>query len=242
LPQHSERGSGQVPAPSPRGIAAVMIDLDGTLLDTVPDIAAAAERMLTALDLPARTQDEIRGFIGKGIAHLVECCLPARALARQAEALDLFEAFYFEESGRRTAVYPGVVDGLERFRAMGLRLACVTNKVARFTEPLLERMGLARYFDLVVSGDTLSRKKPDPMQLAHVCAEFGLAANEALLIGDSVNDALAARAAGCPVLCVSYGYDGGMEVHNLGCDAIVETLLEAADLVEGRFTGKGPPT
>ncbi len=214
-----------------RGIAAVMIDLDGTLLDTVPDLAAAAARMLAALDLPARTQEEIRSYIGKGIPNLVQRCLPAPTEALQAEALALFQEFYFEESGRRTTLYPGVLDGLERLRAMRLRLACVTNKTARFTLPLLEQKGLAPHFELVVSGDTLARKKPDPMQLAHICAEFALPPEQALLIGDSVNDVAAARAAGCPVMCVSYGYNEGGDVRDLHCDAIVQSLSEAADIL-----------
>lgn len=223
--------------PLARGIAAVMIDLDGTLLDTVPDLAAAAERMLAALNLPGRSQEEIRSFIGKGIPNLVQRCLQpsaggARAEALQAQALTLYQDFYFAESGRRTAIYPGVIDGLARFRAMRLRLACVTNKAARFTVPLLEQMGLAPYFELVVSGDTLARKKPDPMQLAHICAEFALAPPQALLIGDSANDALAARAAGCPVLCVSYGYSEGGNVRDLDCDAIVGSLSEAANILQ----------
>lgn len=218
--------------PLPHGIAAVMIDLDGTLLDTVPDLAAAASRMLAALRLPERSEEEIRSFIGKGIPNLVQRCLQGRAESLQDEALALFQDFYFEESGRRTAVYPGVLDGIARFRAMRLRLACVTNKAARFTVPLLERMGLAPHFELVVSGDTLARKKPDPMQLAHICAAFALEPARALLIGDSVNDALAARAAGCPVLCVSYGYNEGGDVHDLDCDAIVGSLSEAADLLQ----------
>jgi phosphoglycolate phosphatase len=218
--------------PLVRGIAAVMIDLDGTLLDTVPDLAAAAARMLAALDLPARTQEDIRSYIGKGIPNLVQRCLPARAEALQAQALALFQDFYFEESGRRTTLYPGVIEGLERLLALRLRLACVTNKAARFTLPLLEQKGLAPYFELVVSGDTLARKKPDPMQLAHICAAFGLSPAQALLIGDSANDAVAARAAGCPVLCVSYGYNEGGDVHNLDCDAIVASLSEAANILE----------
>ena len=219
-----------------RGIAAVMVDLDGTLLDTVPDIAAAAGRMLDALGLPRRRAEEIRSFVGKGIPNLVQRCLQASAgetgaEALQAEALVLFQDCYFEESGRRTVVYPGVVEGLERFRAMRLRLACVTNKAARFTVPLLEQVGLAPFFELVVSGDTLARKKPDPMQLTHICAEFALTPPEVLLIGDSANDALAARAAGCPVVCVSYGYSEGADVHDLDCDAIVGSLSEVADIL-----------
>jgi phosphoglycolate phosphatase len=223
--------------PLPRGIAAVMLDLDGTLLDTVPDLAAAAERMLAALGLPPRTQAEIRGFIGKGIPNLVQRCLEAgagaaRSEALQAEALALYYDYYAEESGRRSAVYPGVLEGLAQFRAMRLRLACVTNKAARFTLPLLAQKGLAHWFELVVSGDTLARKKPDPMQLAHICAAFTLAPAQALLIGDSANDAVAARAAGCPVVCVSYGYSEGGNVHDLDCDAIVGTLSEAANFLQ----------
>ena len=223
--------------PLMRGIAAVMIDLDGTLLDTLPDIAAAAQRMLAQLGLPPRTPEEIRDFIGKGIPSLVQRCLPAgagevRAAALQSEALALFQEFYFEESGRRATVYPGVREGLEQLRAMRLRLACITNKAARYTVPLLEHMGLSPYFDLVVSGDTLARKKPDPMQLAHICTAFALAPAAVLMIGDSANDALAARAAGCPVLCVSYGYTEGGDVHDLDCDAIVDSLSEAADMLE----------
>jgi phosphoglycolate phosphatase len=223
--------------PITRGIAAVMIDLDGTLLDTLPDIAAAAGRMLAALGLRPCSRDEIRSFIGKGIPNLVQRCLEAdaanmRAAALQAEALALFQEFYLEESGGRSAVYPGVIEGLAQMRAMRLRLACITNKAARFTLPLLERKGLAPYFELVVSGDTLARKKPDPMQLAHVCAAFALAPGAALLIGDSANDALAARAAGCAVWCVSYGYSEGGEVHNLDCDAIVNSLSEAANILQ----------
>ncbi len=227
--------------PLARGVAAVMIDLDGTLLDTIADLAAAAERMLLALRLRACTLEQIRSFVGKGIPNLVERCLQAsvggaRAMALQAAALALFQDFYSEESGRRAALYPGVIEGLEQLRAMRLRLACVTNKAARFTLPLLEQKGLARYFELVVSGDTLARKKPDPLQLQHICTVFALAPQAALLIGDSVNDARAARAAGCPVICVSYGYNEGADVHDLDCDAIVDSLSEAATIVKGALS------
>ncbi len=221
----------------PRGIAAVMLDLDGTLLDTIPDLAAAAERMLAALGLPLCTQEQVRTFVGKGIPNLVQRCLRSsagadRAESLQAEGLALYQDFYFEESGKRSVIYPGVLDGLAQMRAMRLRLACVTNKAERFTLPLLAQQGLAPWFELVVSGDTLARKKPDPMQLAHICAAFGLAPAQVLLIGDSVNDALAARAAGCPVLCVSYGYNEGEDVRNLDCDAIVDSLSEAATILQ----------
>lgn len=219
-----------------RGIAAVMLDLDGTLLDTIPDLAAAATRMSRAMGLPPCTEDQVRAFVGKGIPMLVQRCLEAtvgaaRAPQLQDEALDHYYAFYLEESGRRSGVYPGVPEGLARFRAMGLPLACVTNKAERFTLPLLAQTGLSGYFQLVVSGDTLPRKKPDPMQLAHICTHFGFAPGKVLMVGDSVNDARAARAAGCPVVCVSYGYNEGEDVRNLDCDAIVDSLLDAANLL-----------
>jgi phosphoglycolate phosphatase len=222
--------------PLPQGIAAVMVDLDGTLLDTLPDLACAANRMLAAVGLPSRSQEQIGSYIGKGIPNLVRRCLESEADALQGQALPLFEAFYFEESGRHSAPYPGVVEGLEQFAAMDLRLACVTNKAERFTLPLLEKKALARFFSLVVSGDTLARKKPDPLQLLHICAHFGLPPGAVLLIGDSANDALAARAAGCPVACVSYGYNEGRDVHDLDCDAIVRSLAEAAQLVQNAGT------
>ncbi len=224
--------------PLARGIAAVMIDLDGTLLDTLPDLAAAADRMLAALDLPICTCDQVRSFVGKGIPNLVRRCLEQSAgiectAELETEALTLFQEYYFEESGRYSVAYPGVIEGLDQLRAMRMRLACVTNKAERFTLPLLEQKGLARYFELVVSGDVLPRKKPDPMQLTHICTRFALAPRSVLLIGDSANDTIAARAAGCQVLCVSYGYSEGAQVRDLDCDAIVDSLSEAANLLKG---------
>jgi phosphoglycolate phosphatase len=124
-----------------------------------------------------------------------------------------------------------VVEGLERMRAGGLKLACVTNKAQAFTLPLLERTGMAGFFDLVVSGDTLPRKKPDPLPLLHIAQHFRLLPPQLLLIGDSDNDTDAARAAGCPVVCVPYGYTGGRQVRDLDCDAIVASLIEAAELI-----------
>jgi phosphoglycolate phosphatase len=117
-------------------------------------------------------------------------------------------------------------------RAARLKLACVTNKAEAFTLPLLEHTGVRGYFDLVVSGDSLPRMKPDPLPLLHIAARFGLPPERLLLIGDSANDTVAARSAGCPVLCVPYGYNGGREVRELDCDAIVATLVEASNLIE----------
>jgi len=221
----------------PIAVQAVMIDLDGTLLDTIPDLAAAINLMLDALGHAPLPLDTVRTFVGKGLPRLVE-----RALARDidghadaaamARALPVFERFYTEVNGRYTTVYPGVREGLEQFRAGGFPLACVTNKSGAFTLPLLERMGMAPFFAQTISGDTLARKKPDPMQLLHACAQFGVAPEQTLMIGDSVNDAQAARAAGCPVFCVPYGYNEGLAVQSLDVDAIVGALTECIPLIK----------
>jgi phosphoglycolate phosphatase len=217
-------------------VAAVALDLDGTLLDTLPDIARAADRMLTDLGRPAAGEARVRGYIGRGIPRLVKRLLtgeldgePDDASFRRA--LPLFEQHYRDTFAERSRPFPGVPEGLARMRGAGLRLACVTNKAASFTLPLLAHTGLAGFFDLVVSGDTLPRKKPDPRPLQHIARQFGVAPAELLLIGDSDNDTEAARAAGCPVVCVPYGYPGEREVRDLDCDAIVASLIEAAGLI-----------
>lgn len=221
----------------PLRVKAVMIDLDGTLLDTIPDLAVAANMMLAELGRPSLDEALIRTFVGKGIPRLVERAL-AGSLDGTADAglfktaLPVYERCYAEVNGRHTVLYPGVIAGLERLREQGFPLACVTNKSARFTLPLLEHMKLSAYFSVVVAGDTLPKKKPDPLPLLHACSEFGIAASAMLMIGDSLNDAQAARAAGCPVFCVPYGYNEGRDVRELDIDAIVESLFEATRLIQ----------
>ncbi|MBI2509114.1 MAG: phosphoglycolate phosphatase [Betaproteobacteria bacterium] len=213
-----------------------MIDLDGTLADTIPDLAAAANLMLRELGRPGLDEGMVRNFVGKGIAKLVERALAGSADGRVPEqelarALPMFERCYDEVNGRYTTLYPGVTEGLQALQDMRMPLACVTNKSARFTLPLLEHLGLAPYFAEVIAGDTLPRRKPDPAQLLHACRKFGIAPREMLMIGDSVNDAQAARAAGCPVFCVPYGYNEGQDVRSLEVDAIVPSLIAATRLI-----------
>jgi phosphoglycolate phosphatase len=219
----------------PLVVKAAAFDLDGTLLDTLPDIADAAQRMLADLGRAPPGQETVRRFIGDGIAQLTKRLLtgqmagepPAAMLER---ALDLFERHYRTTLTQRTAPFPGVEDGLRHFARKGLKLACVTNKAESFTLPLLEATGLLGFFDLVVAGDTLPRKKPDPMPLLYCAQRFRARPCELLVIGDSANDAQAARAAGCPAFCVPYGY-GAQDVRELDCDAIVNDLVEAARLI-----------
>ena len=214
-----------------------MIDLDGTLADTIPDLAEAANMMLRELDRPGLERELLRTFIGKGIPKLVERSLagslegsvPAALLAR---ALPIYERCYAEVNGKHTVIFPGVSEGLRTLRAMQLPLACVTNKAERFTLALLEHLQLARCFEQVIAGDTLPQKKPDPQPLLHACRGFGIAPGDMLMIGDSVNDVEAARAAGCPVFCVSYGYNEGRDVRELDVDAIVASLIEATRLIQ----------
>ena len=193
--------------------------------------------MLRELGRPELSPSLIRTFVGKGIPRLVERALAGGLdggvdTAALNAALPLFERCYAEVNGRHTTIFAGVTEGLEAFRAAGLPLACVTNKAARFTNPLLERLGIARYFAHVISGDTLPQKKPDPAPLLYACRQFGVAPADMLMIGDSMNDAEAARAAGCPVFCVPYGYNEGRDVRALDVDAIVPTLLEATRLIQ----------
>ncbi|HMM54531.1 MAG TPA: phosphoglycolate phosphatase [Candidatus Desulfobacillus sp.] len=212
-------------------IKAVLIDLDGTLLDTAPDLADAANAMLAELGRPGLPDEAVRDFIGKGIASLVGRCLgyAGESDAPEArQALEVFKRHYAAVNGRKSRPYPGVFEGLGALRAAGLKTACVTNKAAAFTRPLLTASGLAPLLDQVVSGDTLAEKKPHPLPFLHLCQRFAIAPAEALVVGDSRNDVAGARAAGCAVVCVPYGYSEGEDVRDLGADAIVASLEEAA--------------
>ena len=217
-------------------IKAVVIDLDGTLLDTAPDLADSAMAMAADLGLPPITLDEVKTYIGNGVSRLVKRVLTRDMQADPvpdlfAKALPIYEQHYAEWVSRKSRPFPGVVDGLKAFKAMGLRVACITNKAERFTHPLLKDTGLFDYFELILSGDSLPEKKPSPLPLLHACQVFGIEPAELLLIGDSLNDTQAARAAGCPVFCVPYGYNRGRPVTELDLDAVVPSLLEASKLV-----------
>ncbi len=216
-------------------VRAVLIDLDGTLLDTAEDLCVAANAMLHDLGRPPVDVARIRTYIGRGLANLVKRCLAgSRELdgaEAPVEALALFRRHYAVSNGQQARIYPGVLEGLAALRAMGLPLVCLTNKASAFTLPLLERTGLAGYFVEVISGDTVARAKPDPMPVFEACRRLGVAPGQTLLIGDSLNDVRAARGAGCHVFCVPYGYNEGSEVRELDCDAIVPTLAAAAGRV-----------
>jgi phosphoglycolate phosphatase len=218
-------------------IRAALVDLDGTILDTVADLAAAVNRVHADLGLPARDPQLIATFVGKGLPTLVRRGLAGTLDGDVDEALferawPLFDRHYAAESGRQAQPYPGAREGLARMRALGLRLACVTNKSERFTLALLRETGFLESFDVVVCGDQVTKRKPDPAPFLLACERLAVTPAEALVIGDSENDVQAARAAGCPVWCVPYGYNEGRPIETLACDRAIATLAEAAELLE----------
>jgi phosphoglycolate phosphatase len=222
----------------PLHVKAVAIDLDGTLLDTISDLAHAANLMRVELDMSELPEDLIKTFVGKGLVNLVRRTLVGGgdtshiSEAELQNALTIYERHYALVLTRETSHYPGVLDGLRAMHDAGFRLACITNKAEKFTLPLLKQMNLEHFFELTVSGDTTAKRKPDPMQLLHAAEFFKIKPSEMLLIGDSVNDFEAARAAGCPIFLVPYGYNEGRDASELPADAIVSGLDVAAKLIQ----------
>jgi phosphoglycolate phosphatase len=219
-----------------KAIRAAIIDLDGTMLHTVPDFELALNGMRAGFGLAPITEDIIEPMVGKGSEKLIRDVLAldydaARIDAVFEEAMASYQRHYLAINGKRSTLYPDVIEGLQALKALGLRLACVTNKPIAFTTPLLAQKGLAPYFEIVYGGDSLPRKKPHPLPLLQVCGDFDLAPPQVVAIGDSSNDAEAARAAGCFVLTVPYGYNHGQSVQTINSDGIVGSLREAAKLI-----------
>ena len=222
--------------PGAAAIRAAIVDLDGTMLDTVPDFELALNSMRAEFHLAPITQAIIKPMVGKGSEKLIRDVLAldydsARIDAVFDEAMAAYQRHYLAINGERSVLYEGVLEGLTALKKMGLRLACVTNKPIAFATPLLAQKGLAPFFELVYGGDSLARKKPDPLPLLTVCRDFDLAPSQVVAIGDSSNDAEAARAARCFVLTVPYGYNHGRPVQSIDSDGIVNSLLDAAELV-----------
>lgn len=212
-----------------------MIDLDGTLMHTAPEIARASNRMLAALGKPTLDELQIESYIGEGAHILIKRCLTGQLnvepeATEYAVAQKLFFEFY-ANNVTESKPYPHVLEGLQALKKAGYLLACVTNKPASFTLPLLEANNLMQYFELVVSGDTLSKKKPDPDQLFYICEKLGVSVADALLIGDSKTDIAAARSAGCYVFTVPYGYNQGQRVDADAVDALIDNIGDAIDLL-----------
>jgi len=212
--------------PSLDTLQAAIVDLDGTLVDTLGDFTVALNATLADLAMPALERAAIERMVGKGSEHLIRSALHAVGAHadRFRDAWAAYQRHYDATNGRHADVYPGALEGLERLRAQGLKLACVTNKPGRFAEDLLQSKGLRGFFDHVFGGDAFEHKKPHPWPLLEACRALGSEPARTLMVGDSSNDAQAARAAGCPVLLVTYGYNHGQPVNEVDADAWVDSL------------------
>jgi len=209
----------------------ILIDLDGTLVDSVPDLAYCVDEMMSGIGRPPHGEARVRDWVGNGVERLVRRALVGQLEGEpdQAEferAYPLFLELYARHNGERSRLYPGVREGLDMLASGNSQLGCVTNKAAQFTEPLLGALGIRDYFGLVISGDTLPEKKPDPMPLLHAAESFGIEPGEALMLGDSVSDVKAARAAGFGIVCVSYGYNHGRDISEANPDAVIDSFVE----------------
>lgn len=219
----------------PSATKLVVIDLDGTLIDTAPDLAAAINHMLAALDLPCASEGQVRGWIGSGVSNLVRRALHHGGSDVGSVGYDRALGIFLDAYGNAVCVksraYDGAVEALQRFRQHGVCLVCVTNKRATFTLPLLQQLNLYHYFDLVLCGDSLERSKPDPLPLTHAAGRFGVDLSECVMVGDSITDVTAARGAAMSVICVTYGYNGGVDVEEFKPDAMIDSLLELFPLL-----------
>jgi len=217
--------------------AMILIDVDGTLVDSVPDLAYCVDAMMVELGRSPHGETRVRNWVGNGVERLVRRALSGSLdgeppEADFASAYPVFLDLYSRNTSQRSRLYPGVRKGLDMLKAAGYPLGCVTNKAAQFTEPLLRDLGVRDDFAIVVSGDTLPRKKPDPEPLLYAAGFFGVAPQASLMIGDSVSDVRAARAAGFQIVCVSYGYNHGMDIRDAKPDAVIDSFTEIMPLLD----------
>jgi phosphoglycolate phosphatase len=213
----------------------ILFDLDGTLVDSVGDLAWCGNEMLRALDMPLHDPQAARDWVGNGLERLVKRVLTGDMDAEPDDALfrtglDLFNRFYADHASDHSLLYPGAIEALQHLVRLELNLACVTNKPEPFTSALIEAMGLTDYFGLVVAGNTTARIKPDPMPLHYAADHFAVAYDKCLMVGDSSNDVKAARAAGFNIICVPYGYNHGNDIRDSNPDLVVENLIELNDM------------
>ena len=212
----------------------VLFDLDGTLIDSVPDLAYCVDETMKQVGLPVRGEDAVRNWVGNGVQRLTERALinavdgmPDQEL--MDKAYPIFLELYKDNTSKRSCVYEGVVEGIEWIMQQGYRVACVTNKAEAFTIPLLKDKGLFDYFEVVVSGDTCAEKKPHPMPLLYAAEQLGVAPENALMVGDSRSDVKAARAAGFHIFCMTYGYNHGEDIRDYEPDVVADSFLEFKD-------------
>ena len=212
----------------------IMIDVDGTLVDSVPDLAYCIDEMMQRLGLQKWGEDKVRHWVGNGVPKLVE-----RALTGELEGQPIQEVFdiaypifldlYEDNNAQRSYLYDGVREGLDYLISQGYQLGCVTNKSEQFTHPLLKALGIFNDFKIIISGDTLAKRKPDPMPLLYCAEHFNLKPKECLMLGDSVSDVKAARAAGFDIICMSYGYNHGNDIADENPDLVIDSMNQLSD-------------
>jgi len=214
----------------------ILIDVDGTLVDSVPDLAYCVDEIMKKLGRAGHGEAKVRNWVGNGVERLVRRALVGQldgepSDEQYAQAYPIFLALYAENTSKRSCLYPGVREGLDYMKSRGYLLGCVTNKAAQFTLPLLKDLGVHDDFGIVVSGDTLPVKKPDPGPLLHAARHFGVAPEDALMLGDSKSDVTAARAAGFQIVCMSYGYNHGEDIRNYAPDAVIDSMAQLRTLL-----------
>ena len=215
----------------------IMIDVDGTLVDSVPDLAYCVDETMKQIGLPVRGETAVRDWVGNGVIRLTERAVANDLDAPHDEALfekamPIFNELYAENTSKRSVLYPGVREGLDYLLSTGIKIGCITNKAEQFTHPLLKDMGLWDDFEIVISGDTLEKKKPDPLPLLHGAKELGADPKNSLMLGDSTSDVKAARAAGFSIICMSYGYNHGVDIRDSKPDVVIDSMLELKALIK----------
>lgn len=215
----------------------IMIDVDGTLVDSVPDLAWCVDETMKQIGLPVRGEAAVRNWVGNGVVRLVERAVINDLYAEHDvdlfnKAMPIFNELYAENTSKRSNLYPGVREGLDYLKTTGIKIGCITNKAEQFTHPLLKDLGIWDEFEIVISGDTLEKKKPDPLPLLHGARELGANPENSLMLGDSTSDVKAARAAGFAIICMSYGYNHGEDIHDSNPDAVIDSMAELKSLIK----------
>jgi len=212
----------------------IMIDVDGTLVDSVPDLAYCIDEMMQKLGLQKWGEVKVRHWVGNGIPKLVERALTGELEGRPKKevfdiAYPIFLDLYEDNTAERSYLYDGVREGMDYLKSQGYQLGCVTNKSEQFTHPLLKVLGIFNDFNIIISGDTLAKRKPDPMPLLYCSEHFKLKPEECLMLGDSVSDVKAARAAGFDIICMSYGYNHGNDIGDENPDLVIDSMNQLSD-------------
>ena len=214
----------------------ILIDVDGTLVDSVPDLAYCVDEMMKQLDMPVHGVDKVRNWVGNGVDRLVKRSLLGQLDGEPDEGLyqkarPIFMELYADNVSKRSLLYEGIREGLDYLKSQNYPLGCVTNKAAQFTIPLLKDLGVHDDFSFIICGDDLPKKKPDPMPLLHAAEHFNVAPENALMIGDSISDVKASRAAGFQIICMSYGYNHGEDIRNYDPDLVIDSMAELVGIL-----------